>query len=182
MKNFSSPISQKARASRRATVMRTTLAIILNLRLRLGPAGSFERLVFAEVADRKAQGINGDQLVRHAALEHKNEVGGVQIALEFAVVGGRVVDQVEIDAGPAGGILHFFQSDFLDVDIDLRRGGGGEESPDDVLFVIGIENALVNFKNKKVQGLEATGLDRLAVTSIVELGELRNKILGFGVL
>src|SRR6267378_1897622 len=136
MKNFSSPISQKARASRRATVMRTTFAIILNLlRLRLGSAGSFERLVFAEVADRQAQGIDGDQLVRHAALEHKNEVGGVQIALEFAVVGGRVVDQVEIDAGPVGGILHFFQSDFLDVDIDLRRGGVGEEFPDDVLFV-----------------------------------------------
>lgn len=99
------------------------------LGLRLGRPGSFERLVFAEVADGQAQRIDGDQLIRHMALKHKDKVPGIQIALELAVICGRIVDQVEIDAGPVGRILHFFQRDFFDVNVDLGGGAVGKEFP-----------------------------------------------------
>jgi hypothetical protein len=49
---------------------------------------SFERLVFAEVGNREAQRIDGDQFVGHVVLEDEDEIPGVQIALELAVIGG----------------------------------------------------------------------------------------------
>src|SRR3981189_440476 len=84
--------------------------------------GSFERLVFAEVGNRETQRIDGDQLVGHARLEDEDEIPGVQVALEFAVIGGRIVDEIEIDAGAVGRGVHLFEGDFLDVDIDLGCG------------------------------------------------------------
>jgi len=59
---------------------------------------SFEGLVFAKVGNREAQGIDGDQLVGHARLENEDEIAGVQVALELAVIGGGIVDEVEIDS------------------------------------------------------------------------------------
>src|SRR5712692_6023949 len=40
---------------------------------------SFERLVFAEVGNRKTQRIDGDQFVGHAALEDEDKVSGVEV-------------------------------------------------------------------------------------------------------
>src|SRR5229473_605280 len=88
---------------------------------------SFEGLVFAKVGNRKAQGIDGDQVVRHARLENEDEIAGVQVALELAVIGGRIVDEVEIDSGAVRRGLHLFESDFFDIDIDLRCRSVGEE-------------------------------------------------------
>jgi hypothetical protein len=42
---------------------------------------SFECLVLAEIGNRQAQGIDGDQVVGHAALEVEDEIGGIEIAL-----------------------------------------------------------------------------------------------------
>src|SRR6267142_2815297 len=81
---------------------------------------SFEGLVFAKVGNREAQGIDGDQVVRHARLENEDQIAGVQVALELAVIGGRIVDEVEIDPGAVRRGLHLFESDFFDIDIDLR--------------------------------------------------------------
>src|SRR5216684_1574211 len=49
---------------------------------------SFERLVFAEVGNREAQRIDGDQFVGHVVLGDEDEISGIEIALELAVVGG----------------------------------------------------------------------------------------------
>src|SRR6266851_4207979 len=49
---------------------------------------SFERLVFAEVGNREAQRIDGDQFVGHVVLEDEDEISGIEIALELAVIGG----------------------------------------------------------------------------------------------
>src|SRR6266852_4650327 len=53
------------------------------LRCGLGRENSFERLVFAEVADGDAQWVDGNQFVRDAALEEEYKIRGVQIALQF---------------------------------------------------------------------------------------------------
>src|SRR6267143_6856399 len=61
--------------------------------------GSFEGLVFAEVGNRETQRIDGDQLVGHARLEDEDEIPGIEIALELAVIGWRIVNEIEIDTG-----------------------------------------------------------------------------------
>ena len=53
------------------------------------------------------------------ALENEHEIRGVEVALQFAMIGGRVVDHVEIDARAVRRSLHVFERDFLHVDVDL---------------------------------------------------------------
>src|SRR6266481_6108541 len=60
---------------------------------------SFERLVFAEVGNREAQRVDGDQFVGYVILEDEDKISGIEIALELGVVGGLIVDKIEINAG-----------------------------------------------------------------------------------
>ena len=69
-------------------------------------SGSFERLILAEVGDREPERIDGNQFIGDAALEDEHEVRGIEVALQFAVIGGRVVHHVEIDARAVRRILH----------------------------------------------------------------------------
>src|ERR1700756_3795560 len=119
-------MSQKASASRTAMVMSRTFAIIGRLQEKWrtpggGPRGeerhglrrlerdrfrsglarekSFERLVFAEIRDGHAERVDGDQFVREVGLEYENKVRGVEIAFQFAMVDGRVIHHIEINAG-----------------------------------------------------------------------------------
>ena len=64
--------------------------------------------------------IYGDQLVGDFALKNKDKVRGIEVALNLAVVCGRVIDHVEVDARLEGWRLHVFQCDLLYVDVDLR--------------------------------------------------------------
>src|SRR6267154_4651073 len=68
------------------------------LRLEVGRETSFERLVFPEVSDRESQWVDGDQFIGNLGLENEEKIRGVQVALKLAVVGGRVVDHVEVHA------------------------------------------------------------------------------------
>ncbi len=88
--------------------------------LRGGSKVSFEGLVFAEVGNAQAERIDGNEFVRNAALEYENEVRSVQIALELAVVRGRVIDHVKIHPCAVGRVLHFFERHLLHVDVDFR--------------------------------------------------------------
>ena len=56
----------------------------------------------------------------HVGLENEDEIGRVERALQFAVVGSRVVHHVEIHAGLVWRGLHPFEGDVLHFDVDLR--------------------------------------------------------------
>ena len=63
---------------------------------------SFEGLILAEIGNREAQGVDRDQFVGHVRLKGEDKVSGVQVAFQFAVIGGRVINQMEIDARAVG--------------------------------------------------------------------------------
>src|SRR5215475_8184575 len=132
-------------------------------------SGSFEGLILSEVADRQTQRIDGNQLVWHASLKDENEVRGVEVAFQFTMIGRRVVNEVEVDARAVRRILQLFQRDFLYVDIDLRSRGVSEEFADDVVFAIGVENAVGELTFQKVERLRKVILYRVAVLAVVEL-------------
>ena len=58
------------------------------LRFELGSGTSFERLVFAEIGDGHAERIDRDQFVGHLGFEKEDKIRGVEVALQFAMVGG----------------------------------------------------------------------------------------------
>ena len=58
------------------------------LRFVIGPGSSLERLIFAEVRDGHSERIDGDEFVWNARLENEHKVRGIEITLEFAMVGG----------------------------------------------------------------------------------------------
>src|SRR6266853_6531628 len=89
------------------------------LRFACGLGFSFERLVFAEVGDGHSQRIDGDQFVGHPRFEKENKVRGVKIAFQLAMVGGGVIDHVEVHARTEGRGLHLFERNLFDIDIDL---------------------------------------------------------------
>src|SRR5271156_1440111 len=147
------------------------------LRFARGLGFSFERLIFAEVGDGHSERIDRDQFVGHLGLENKDKVRGVQIALQLAMVGGRVIDHVEVHARAEGGRLHLFERDFLYVHIDLGRCGIRNEFLDDVVLAVGVENAVRKLAVEEVQGLRKIILDRVTVAAVVEGAKLREKIL-----
>ena len=56
--------------------------------LDLKEVSSFECLVFAEVGDGHSEGIDGNQFVGDLRLEEEDEVRGVKIPFQFAVISG----------------------------------------------------------------------------------------------
>ena len=103
-----------------------------------GPGFSFEGLVFAEVGDGHSQRIDGDQFVGHLGFEKEDKVRGIEIAFQFAMVRGRVIDHVEVHAGAERRSLHLFERDFLHIHIDFGCCGIGDEFLDDVVFAVGV--------------------------------------------
>src|ERR1700735_1258734 len=101
---------------------------------------SFESLVFTEIGDAQAQRIDRNQFVRNLGFEDENKVGGVEVALDLAVVGRRVVDHVEVHACLVRRGLHVFERDFLHVNIDFRDCCVGQELLDDIVFLVGVED------------------------------------------
>src|ERR1700675_2136041 len=79
------------------------------LRFARGLRFSFERLVFAEVGDGHSERVDRNQFVGHLGLEKEDKVRGVKIAFQLAVVGGRVIDHVEVHARTEGRCLHLFE-------------------------------------------------------------------------
>ena len=152
------------------------------LRLELDSGTSFECLVFAEIGDGHAERIDGNQFIGNLGLENEDEVRGVEVALQFAMVGGRVIDHVEVHARAEGRGLHLFECDFLHVHVDLGRGGVGDEFLDDVVLAVGVEDAVGELAVEEVQRLREIVLNRVAVAAVVERAKLRQKILRFGVL
>src|SRR5260221_13811423 len=149
---------------------------------RLGHENSFERLILAEVGNRQPQGIDGDEFVGHAGLENEDKISGIQFTFQFAVIGGRVVDHVEVHARTVGRRLQFFERDLLYIDVDFRSRGIGEKFLDDIVLPVSVEDAVGQVAVEKVQRLREIVLDGVSVPAIVELAELREEIFGFGVL
>ena len=147
-----------------------TSACVRPLPLRFGPDPglSLERLIFAEVGDRHSEGVDGDQFVRNLGFENKHKVRGVEIAFQLAMVGGRVIDHIEVDASAKRRRLHLFERHLLDLDIDLGRRRVGEEFLEDVVLAVGIENAIGELAVEEVQRLREIILNRVAVAPVVE--------------
>src|SRR5215469_2869011 len=114
---------------------------------------SFERLILAEVADRQAQGIDRNQFIRNARLKDENEICGIEIALQLAMIGRRVINQVKVHPRAIGGILQVFKRDLLYVDIDFGCRGIGEEFANDIVFTVGVENAVGELAVQEVERL-----------------------------
>src|SRR5277367_5893107 len=102
-------MSQKPVARRTAMVMRSAFAITGSSSSDEKPSGlwrvdrfgkqfSFECLVLAEIGDGDPERVDRNQFVGNLGFEDKNEVRRIEVALELAVVGGRVVDQIEVDS------------------------------------------------------------------------------------
>src|SRR5580692_6273883 len=138
------------------------------LRSGLGRESSFERLVFAEIGDRHPERIDRYQFVGDIGLENEDKIGGVKIAFQFAMVGWRIVDHVEIDASAVRRVLHLFERDFLHVDVDLWGGGIGEEFPDDVVLAVGVENAVGELAVQEEERLREIVLNGVAVPPVIE--------------
>src|SRR5271169_2761474 len=121
------------------------------LRFARGLGFSFERLVLAEVGDGHSEWVDRNQFVGYLGLEKEDKVRGVEIAFQLAVVGGRVIDHVEVHARAERRRLHLFERDFLYVHIDLGRCGVGDEFLDDVVLAIGVEDAVSEFAVEEVE-------------------------------
>src|ERR1700722_16212798 len=125
-----------------------------------GPVFSFERLIFAEVGDGDAEGVNRNQFIGYLGLEEEYKIRSVKIALELAMVGWRVIDHVEVPSRTKGRRLHLFQRDFLYIHVDFRRGRIGDELLDDVVFAIGVEDAVRELAVEEVKRLREIVLNR----------------------
>src|SRR5580704_5148769 len=154
----------------------------LPLRCRSEPGLSLERLIFAEVGDGHSERIDGNQFIGNLGLENEYKVRGVEIAFQFAMVGRRVIDHIEVDARAERRRLHFFERNLLDFDIDFGRRGIREEFLENVVLAVGIENPVRELAVEEVQGFREVVLNGVAVAAVVEGAELGEKILGFGVL
>jgi hypothetical protein len=98
--------------------------------------------------------VDGNQFVGDLGLEKEDKIRGVKIALQLAVVGGRVIHHVEVHARAEGRRLHLFERDFLHFHIDLGRCGVGDEFLDDVVLAVGIENAVASLPSRKYRDFE----------------------------
>src|SRR6266478_2687305 len=152
------------------------------LRFACGLGFSFECLVFAEVGNAQSEWIDRNQFVGHLGLEKEDEVRGVQIPLQLAMVGRRIVDQVEVHARAEGRGLHLLKGNFFYIDIDLGRGSVRDEFLDDVVLAVGVENAVGKLAVEEVQRLREVILNGVAVAAVIEVAKLREKILCFGIL
>src|ERR1700680_2263798 len=142
------------------------------LRFACGLGFSFERLIFAEVGDGQSERVDGDQFVGYMGFEKEDKICGVKIALQLAMVGGRVIDHVEIHARTEGRCLHLFERTLFDIDIDLGRGGIRDEFLDDVVLAVGVENAVRKLAVEEVEGLREFILNRVAVAAVIESTKL----------
>jgi hypothetical protein len=137
---------------------------------------SFECLVFAEIRDGYSERVDRNEFVRHPGFEKEDKVRRVKISLQFAMVGGRVIDHVEVHSRAEGRRLHLFERDLLHVYIDLGSRCIGNEFLDDVILAVGVENAIRKLAVEEVQGLREIVLNRVAVAAVVEGAKLGQKI------
>src|SRR5215831_4942584 len=98
------------------------------------------------------------------------------------MVGSRIKNHVEVHAGTERRSLHLFEGHFLYVNVDVRSRCIRDEFLDDVVFAVGIENAVGELAVEEVEGLREIGLNRVAVAAVVEGAKLGQEILGFGIL
>src|SRR5271156_1079842 len=152
------------------------------LRFGRGLGFSFERLVFAVVGNGHSERVDRNQFVGHMGFEEEDKVRRIKIAFQLAVVGGRVIDHVEVHTRAEGWRLHLFERDFLYVHIDLGCCGIRDEFLDDVVLAVGVENAVGELAIEEVQGLREIILNRVAVAAIVEGAKLGQEIFRLGVL
>src|SRR5579859_5529924 len=98
------------------------------------------------------------------------------------MVGGRVINQVEVHACAKGWCLHLFERDFLHVHVDFGRGSVRDELLDDVVLAVRVEDAVGQLAVKEVEGLRKVILNRVAVAAVIQGAKLGEKVLRFGVL
>src|ERR1700739_775310 len=98
------------------------------------------------------------------------------------MVGGRVINHVEVHACAKGWRLHLFERNFLHVHIDFGSGSVRDEFLDDVVLAVGVEDAVGKLPVKEVQGLRKVILNRVAVAAVIQGAKLGEKVLRFGVL
>src|SRR5271154_6986905 len=143
---------------------------------------SLEGLVLAEIRDRKAQRIDRNKLVRNVALKNKHKIRRIEVTLDLAVIRGRVIDHVKIHTCLVGRGLHVFERDFLHINVDFGDGGVRDELLNDIVLVVGVDDAVRKLDVQEIEGLRKVVLDRVAVAPVVKSAELRKKVLRFGIL
>jgi len=137
---------------------------------------SFERLVFPEVRNRESQRIDGDQFIGNLGLEHEEEIRCIEVALELAMVGRRVVDHVEVHARAERRGLQLFERKPSSRHVDLWGGGVREEFPDDIGLAIFIQNAICELAIEEVQRLREIVLNGVAIPAIEERAKLAQEV------
>src|SRR5260370_1328449 len=152
------------------------------LRFARGSGFSFESLVFEEVGNGQSEWIDRNQFVGHLGLEKEEKVRSVKVALQLAMVGGRIVDQIEVHARTEGRGLHLFKRNFFYIDIDLGCSHVRDEFLDDVVLAVGVEDSVGKLAVEEVEGLREVILDGVAVATVIKVAKLRTKILRFPIL
>jgi len=96
--------------------------------------------------------------------ETEDKVRGVKIALQLAVIGGRVVNHVEVHASAEGRRLHLFGAATFFTSTSIS---GAEcfvmNFLDDVVFAVGVENTVGELAVEKVERFREIVLNRVAV-------------------
>ena len=54
---------------------------------------------FAEIRDRQPKWVDGDEFVGNLGPEYEHEIRCVKVALDFAVVAGRIINHVKVHSG-----------------------------------------------------------------------------------
>src|ERR1700730_5182665 len=141
-------MSQKESARRIAIVRMSALPIMLFFPVHWTATpskrdtSSFECLVLAKIGDRQPKRVDGDELVGNLVLENEDEIRCVKVALDFAMVGGRVVHHVKIHSRLVWRGLHVFECNLLHMYVDLRRGRVRQKLSDNVVLPVRVEDAI----------------------------------------
>src|SRR5579885_589492 len=155
-------MSQKPRARRRAIVTMSALAIIASLQAlpRFVPDTS------------RGQGAGGRPESTGAPPEARlgyrgREPMGRAVAFVWPRTGGSRQKWRAV-----GRILKFFERDFFHVHVGFGSRAVGQKFADDVVFPIGVENSAGEFAIEEIKRLREVILNGVAVSAVVELGEL----------
>src|SRR5215470_13191656 len=97
------------------------------------------------------------------------------------MVGGGVFHSVEIYRRPIRRFSHCFESYFLDLDINFRRGRIGEELVDSIFSLVLFHRVVGQLAIEKIQSIGEVVVNGVAIAAVIEAAKFGQEILGLAV-
>src|SRR5581483_49109 len=92
-----------------------------------------------------------------------------------------IFSPIEVDRSPVRWVLHGFECDLLNVNINLRRGRIGQKRIDGVILPVLFHDVIGKLAVEKIERLREVVMDRVAVPAVVKAAEFGKKILRFAI-